>query len=160
MICPRVHYLTLRKQFDIFILGNIEIRLSSETTSPLPPIFGKQFLPGVLPLDDKVQSLCLSKCLCQQSLLFSALFLLFNLCLDHTSYQSQPSQPAVAYLFQASVPFSTENTKWTAFRKVYSETKTQIQTSFVVKILDAPSQILNNRNTTSQCQRHQLRQKI
>ena len=42
---------------------------------------------------------------------------------SHTSYKSLPPLPAVAYLFQAGVPFSTENTKWTACRKVYSETK-------------------------------------
>ena len=29
----------------------------------------------------------------------------------------------MVYLFQAGVPFSTENAKWIAFRKVYSENK-------------------------------------
>ena len=31
----------------------------------------------------------------------------------HTSYLSQPPQPAVVYFFQAGVPFSTENMEGT-----------------------------------------------
>ena len=39
----------------------------------------------------------------------------------HSSYLSQPPQPAVVYFFQAGVLFSSENAKGTAFSNVYSE---------------------------------------
>ena len=67
---------------------------------------------------------------------------------DHRSYLSHPPQPAVVYLFQAGVPFPTENAKGTAFDKFIQRIK--ICTFFVMEILDKPSQILNVRNTTSQ----------
>ena len=40
----------------------------------------------------------------------------------NTRLSRKKKKLAVAYLFQAGVPFSTENAKWTVFRKVYSET--------------------------------------
>ena len=63
----------------------------------------------------------------------------------------------MVYFFQAGVPFSTENAKWTAFRKVYSEHKFFCD-EHVMHI--TPSQILNVTNTIFQCHRHQLCQKI
>ena len=77
---------------------------------------------------------------------------------EHTSYQSLPPLPAVAYLFQAGVPFSRENAKWTVFRKIYSEKKTQIYTFFVMKLLEAPSQILNVINNKVRQTKYQVRQ--
>ena len=40
--------------------------------------------------------------------------------------------------------------------KFIQRLKTQICTFFVMEILDAPSQVINVRNTTSQCHRHQV----
>ena len=65
-----------------------------------------------------------------------------------------------------SVPFSSRRTFFQQrtqngllLGKFIQRLKTQIYTFFVMKILDAPSQILNVINTTSQRRRHQLRQK-
>ena len=62
----------------------------------------------------------------------------------------------MVYFFQAGVPFPTENAKGTAFDKFIQRIK--ICTFFVMEILDKPSQILNVRNTTSQCHSHQVHQ--
>ena len=64
----------------------------------------------------------------------------------------------MVYLFQAGVPFSTENAKGTAFRNVYSENKNPNLYIFCDKILNKPSLILNVRNTTSQWHSHQVHQ--
>ena len=63
------------------------------------------------------------------------------------------------YLFQAGVPFSTENAKGTAFRKVYSENKNpnmyifcdEKYTKYTKQKLSTPTKILETPN------RHQVR---
>ena len=44
-----------------------------------------------------------------------------NINKTHSSYQSQLPQPAVVYIFQAGVLFSSENARGTALNKVYPE---------------------------------------
>ena len=66
----------------------------------------------------------------------------------------------MVYLFQAGIPFPQRTRNGLFLGKFIQRIKTQICTFFVMKILDAPSQFKNVRNTTSQCHRHQLRQKI
>ena len=80
----------------------------------------------------------------------------------HSSYLSQPPQPAVVYFLQAGVLFSSENAKGTAFSKVHSENINTNPHSFLMKIPNTPTQVLSARshvtNTTSQCKGHLVRQ--
>ena len=69
---------------------------------------------------------------------------------------------AVAYFFQAGVPFSSENPKGTAFSKVDSENINTNPHIFLMKIPDTLTQVLSAQshvtNTPSQCKGHQVRQ--
>ena len=60
--------------------------------------------------------------------------------------------------FKPAYLFPQRTRKGLLLGKFIQRIKTQICTFFVMKILDKPSQILNVRNTTSQCHSHQVHQ--
>ena len=72
----------------------------------------------------------------------------------HSSYYSQPPQPAVVYFFQAGVLFSSVNAKGTGFIEVYSE---NIYMFINTNPHTFPSHVTNS---PSQCRtrKHQVRQ--
>merc|ERR1712055_1170248 len=61
--------------------------------------------------------------------------------------------------FKPAYLFPQRTRKGLLLGKLTQRIKTQIYTFYVMKILDKPSQILNVRNTTSQCHSHQTKTK-